>query len=353
MSGGIGHLVLSGPLILAVPVAAAAGAVTFLSPCVLPWSPATCPTWPACPGSMRRPPAAGDGHPAGTGSTAAARSTVAAGSTAATDTRTAAAGGPAPGSGGGGTAVKAPAAAVAAGPPAPDRGRPRPVRARLLGRIRHRGRGVRRARLGPADPVAGLTQILGGLTIILGLLFAGVFDRFPRHRADHPAFRAPAGRAGGRAGARGAVRAELDALHRAHPRLVMGLALTSGTAVRGALLMFVYGLGLGIPFLIVALLFQRGMTAFGFARRHARLITRVGGAMLVAVGVLELTGTWTAAMQWVQTHWIANVKSPLSPGQALQAAAQATLVASGLGLASGSQGVPVHTRSTQDCGEKT
>ena len=39
MGGGIGHLVLSGPLILAVPVAAAAGAVTFLSPCVLPLVP--------------------------------------------------------------------------------------------------------------------------------------------------------------------------------------------------------------------------------------------------------------------------------------------------------------------------
>jgi cytochrome c-type biogenesis protein len=75
--------------------------------------------------------------------------------------------------------------------------------------------------------------------------------------------------------------------------------------------MFVYGLGLGIPFLIVAMLFQRGMTAFGFARRHARLITRVGGVMLVAVGVLELTGTWTAALQWIQTHWVASYQSPI------------------------------------------
>src|SRR5437899_464496 len=39
MSGGIGHLILSGPLLFAVPVAAAAGAVTFLSPCVLPLVP--------------------------------------------------------------------------------------------------------------------------------------------------------------------------------------------------------------------------------------------------------------------------------------------------------------------------
>ena len=39
MSGGIEHLILSGPLLAAVPVAAAAGAVTFLSPCVLPLVP--------------------------------------------------------------------------------------------------------------------------------------------------------------------------------------------------------------------------------------------------------------------------------------------------------------------------
>jgi cytochrome c-type biogenesis protein len=74
--------------------------------------------------------------------------------------------------------------------------------------------------------------------------------------------------------------------------------------------MFVYGLGLGIPFLIVAVLFQRGVAAFGFARRHARLITRLGGAMLVAVGVLELTGAWTSALLWVQLHWVAGYQSP-------------------------------------------
>ena len=56
---------------------------------------------------------------------------------------------------------------------------------------------------------------------------------------------------------------------------------------------------------------QRGMTALGFARRHARLITRIGGAMLVAVGVLELTGAWTAALLWIQTHWVSGYQSPL------------------------------------------
>jgi cytochrome c-type biogenesis protein len=312
MGGGIGHLVLSGPLILAVPVAAAAGAVTFLSPCVLPLVPGYLSYVAGMSGvDAQASPAAGDGHPAGTGGTAAARSTASAGSTAATDS-TAATGGPAPGAGGGGTAVKAPAAAVAAGP-----GRPRTVAGTalfVLGfSVVFATEGVAFGGLGSVlrTHVAGLTQILGGFTIILGLLFAGVFDRFPvTGRIIRPSVRPRAGLAG--APVLG-VLFGLSWTPCIGPTLsvVMGLALTSGTAVRGALLMFVYGLGLGIPFLVVALLFQRGMTTFGFARRHARLITRVGGAMLVAVGVLELTGTWTAAMQWIQTHWIANVKSPL------------------------------------------
>jgi cytochrome c-type biogenesis protein len=157
----------------------------------------------------------------------------------------------------------------------------------------------------------GLTQILGAVTIVLGLMFAGVFDRFPiAGRILQPSVRPRAGLAGAPA---------LGVLFGVSwtpcigPTLtvVLGLAMTSGTAARGALLMFVYGLGLGIPFLVVALLFQRGMTAFGFARRHARLITRAGGALLVAIGVLELTGAWTAVLSWIQTHWVSGYQSPL------------------------------------------
>jgi cytochrome c-type biogenesis protein len=307
MGGGIGHLVLSGPLILAVPVAAAAGAVTFLSPCVLPLVPGYLSYVAGMSGvDAQASPAAGDGRPAGTGSTAAAGSTIATESTAAT-------GGPASGgSGGGGTAVKAPAATVAA-----SAGRPRTVAGTALFVLGFSAvfatEGVAFGGLGSVlrTHIAGLTQILGGLTIILGLLFAGVFDRFPiTGRIIRPSVRPRAGLAG--APVLGALFG-LSWTPCIGPTLsvVMGLALTSGTAVRGALLMFVYGLGLGVPFLIVALLFQRGMTTFGFARRHARLITRIGGAMLVAVGVLELTGTWTAAMQWIQTHWVAGVKSPI------------------------------------------
>jgi cytochrome c-type biogenesis protein len=307
MGGGIGHLVLSGPLILAVPVAAAAGAVTFLSPCVLPLVPGYLSYVAGMSGvDAQASGTAGDG-PAGTGSTAAAAGTVAADSTVATGSPARGAGG-----GGGGTAVRAPAATVAARP-----GRPRTVTGTalfVLGfSLVFATEGVAFGGLGSVlrTHIAGLTQILGGFTIILGLLFAGVFDRFPvTGRIIRPSVRPRAGLAG--APVLG-VLFGLSWTPCIGPTLslVMGLALTSGTAVRGALLMFVYGLGLGIPFLIVALLFQRGMTTFGFARRHARLITRVGGALLVAVGVLELTGAWTSAMQWIQTHWVAGVKSPL------------------------------------------
>ena len=314
MGGGIGHLVLSGPLILAVPVAAAAGAVTFLSPCVLPLVPGYLSYVAGMSGvDAQASLAAGDSGPAGTGGAATPVGAARPGGTTGTG-GAAGPGSPAPdvGGTGGGTAVKAPATTMAASP-----GGPRTVAGTalfVLGfSVVFATEGVAFGGLGSVlrTHVAGLTQILGGFTIILGLLFAGVFDRFPvTGRIIRPSVRPRAGLAG--APVLG-VLFGLSWTPCIGPTLsvVMGLALTSGTAVRGALLMFVYGLGLGIPFLIVALLFQRGMTTFGFARRHARLITRVGGALLVAVGVLELTGAWTSAMQWIQTHWIAGVKSPL------------------------------------------
>ncbi len=61
----------------------------------------------------------------------------------------------------------------------------------------------------------------------------------------------------------------------------------------------------------MALAFQRGMTAFQFARKHAQLITRIGGGLLVLVGILEVSGAWTAALTWLKTHWIASYQSPL------------------------------------------
>jgi cytochrome c-type biogenesis protein len=156
-----------------------------------------------------------------------------------------------------------------------------------------------------------VTQVLGVVTIVLGLLFAGVLDRLTlTGRIFRPSWRPRAGLAS----------APLLGLMFGltwtpciGPTLsaVLGLAGTSGTAARGALLALAYGIGLGIPFLIVAFAFQRGMQFFGWARRHARLITGLGGAMLVVVGVLEVTGTWSAAMSWLQVHWSSSYQAPI------------------------------------------
>jgi cytochrome c-type biogenesis protein len=62
---------------------------------------------------------------------------------------------------------------------------------------------------------------------------------------------------------------------------------------------------------VVAVAFQRGVRVFGFARRHARLVTGIGGGMLVLVGLLEVTGAWTAAITWMQVHWFQGYTSPI------------------------------------------
>jgi cytochrome c-type biogenesis protein len=61
----------------------------------------------------------------------------------------------------------------------------------------------------------------------------------------------------------------------------------------------------------VSLGFQVAMRAFAFFRRRARLVTRIGGAMLVCVGLLEVTGAWSTLMAWLQVHWVGGYQLPL------------------------------------------
>ena len=78
------------------------------------------------------------------------------------------------------------------------------------------------------------------------------------------------------------------------------LAFQEGTAVRGALLSFAYCLGLGLPFILVALAYRKMMGAISWVRRHQVWVTRIGGIMLIVVGLLLVSGIWDL--------WVAHLR---------------------------------------------
>jgi cytochrome c-type biogenesis protein len=84
--------------------------------------------------------------------------------------------------------------------------------------------------------------------------------------------------------------------------VVQAMAFTQASAVRGAALSMVYCIGLGLPFLLVGVAFQRGLGAIRWVRSHTVVVMRVGGAMLVVIGVLLVTGLWGALVSWLQVR---------------------------------------------------
>lgn len=81
---------------------------------------------------------------------------------------------------------------------------------------------------------------------------------------------------------------------------VTNLALVDGTAGRGALLMVVYCLGLGVPFILAAVAFRKALGAFGWVKKHYAWVMRIGGLMLIATGLLLVTGAWDHLVQEMQ-----------------------------------------------------
>lgn len=273
----LSDVVVDGSLLLAGPLAVAAGVVSFLSPCSLP----------LVPGYLS--------YVGGLAGTQACRP------------------------------EQEPAVATVGGGAAPP-----PVPALATSPIEPSSRATRRVVLGAVLFVLGfsavftaygaaagaigavlydqgriLTVVLGSLTIALGLVFADVL-RLPGMSATARLRWRPAAGLGG-APLLGALFA-IGWTPCIGPTLaaVLSLSADSATVGRGALLAFLYSMGLGLPFVAVAASFSRAMERLAVVRRHARSVMRLGGALLVLIGVLQVSGLWgdwlNALRAWVGAY---------------------------------------------------
>ncbi|WP_432074833.1 cytochrome c biogenesis CcdA family protein [Streptomyces wuyuanensis] len=82
---------------------------------------------------------------------------------------------------------------------------------------------------------------------------------------------------------------------------VSALSAQQASAGRGALLTAAYCLGLGLPFVLAAVAFRKALGAFGWVKRHYAWVMRIGGGMMIATGVLLLTGAWDILVQEMQS----------------------------------------------------
>ncbi|CAA9381391.1 MAG: Cytochrome c-type biogenesis protein CcdA (DsbD analog) [uncultured Nocardioidaceae bacterium] len=152
-----------------------------------------------------------------------------------------------------------------------------------------------------------ISVVLGAVTILVGLVFMGAVPWLQRDVRVH------------RLPAVGLAAAPLLGLLFAigwtpclGPTItaVQGLAFSEGTAGRGAVLSVAYSLGLGIPFIILGVAYRRMLGTLRWVRRHQVWVTRIGGLMLVVVGLLLVTGWWEI---WVAElrGWVVGFEVPV------------------------------------------
>ncbi|MET0671918.1 MAG: cytochrome c biogenesis protein CcdA [Microbacterium pygmaeum] len=276
-----GAIVVDGALWLALPIALLAGLVSFLSPCVLP----------LVPGYLGF--IAGAAAPRG----ASERRTIARTSEDSGEILRRSADAP--------TIVSAPEQ------PAPTRGR------LLLGvllfiagftvvfmSVNILGGTVGRFFLEYADAI---TRVMGVVIILLGLVFIGLFgfaQRIykPQVRSNLGLIGAPLlGLALG-VGWAPCIGPTLGA--------ILAMSWNFGDPLRAGLLGLAYSLGLGIPFVLLTLGFGWATRSVSFLRRHIRTVNIVGGALLVVLGLLMVSGVWTSIMAQLQGV-VAGVPLPL------------------------------------------
>jgi cytochrome c-type biogenesis protein len=255
------HAVQDGPLIVAAGVAVLVGVLGFLSPCVLPLVPGYLAYVAGLTTDSQ--PSTGESFESG-------------GSSTLTTTRT----------------------------------RPRTDRRMLIGAalfvfgfsVIFIAEGVLFGSLGAAirDHTVAIERVLGVVTIVLGFAFMGFIPVLQReyriHRLPPPGLLgAPLlGAAFGLAWAP-CLTPTLS--------VVYSMSYTEGSAGRGSLLMAFYCLGLGIPFLLVALGFGWVSGALGFIRSHRLAVSRIGGGLLVVMGLALVTGGWDHFVNWIHDEF--------------------------------------------------
>lgn len=150
-----------------------------------------------------------------------------------------------------------------------------------------------------------ISRVLGVVVIVLGLVFAGVLRIGQRDLRLH---RVP--KVGVAAAPLLGVVFALGWTPCISPTLsvVVNMGFTEGSALRGGLLGFVYALGLGLPFVAAGLAFTRMAKAISFLRRRQVAMMRVGGLLMVVVGLLLVTGVWDQMVGLLRT-WTLSFES--------------------------------------------
>ncbi len=157
------------------------------------------------------------------------------------------------------------------------------------------------AQIGAAPWLKGqpwVQVVLGVLVMLMGLVFMGRFSWFQRDRKIQK--RPPAGLWGapflgmtfglGWAPCIGPTFAAVQTL----------VYLDGSNLNKAIILTTAYCLGLGIPFLLVALGIARGATTFSWVRKHHLLLQRIGGIVLIVIGAMMASGIWMKMMSWFQ-----------------------------------------------------